>query len=87
MQKRHEWDTTPQKSNLSEKQAVRIVNNGRRISKQAYTLFYYLKQEFPDTVLEFPLEGSRMSLDLYIPSQNVAIEYDGGLFHKKKKGT
>lgn len=62
-----------------------VCQKGKRISKQAYTLFYYLKQAFKDTTLEFPLKGSRMSIDLYIPSQQIAIEYDGGLFHQDTK--
>ncbi len=58
---------------------------GKRISKQSATLYFYLRQFFADTILEYPLKGSRMSLDLYIPSQQVVIEYDGGFFHQDTK--
>lgn len=83
-QRGHEWITTP-KHRTSGNTGCPNCKKGRRISKQSYTLFYYLKQEFDDAILEYPLKGSRMSLDLFIPSQKIAIEYDGGLFHKKVK--
>ena len=83
-QRGHEWITTP-KHRTTGKTSCLNCNIEGRISKQSYTLYYYLKQEFDDTILEYPLKGSRMSLDIFIPSQKTAIEYDGGLLHKKVK--
>lgn len=80
----HEWITSP-KHRTSGETGCKHCKNGKRISKQSATLFFYLKQVFTDTILEYPLKGSRMSLDLYIPSQQVAIEYDGGVFHQNTK--
>lgn len=80
----HEWTTSP-KHRTSGKTGCSVCKNGRRISKQSATLFFYLQKIFEDTILEYPLKGSRMSLDIYIPSQQVAIEYDGGIFHRDTK--
>ncbi len=82
--KGHEWITSPKhrtygKTNCPE------CNKGRRISKPAYILFYYLKQEFDDTVLEYPIKNTRLILDIFIPSQKIALEYDRGLYHKEVK--
>lgn len=63
----HEWVTSP-KHRTSGETGCRHCKNGKRISKQSATLFFYLKQVFKDTILEYPLKGSRMSLDLYILS-------------------
>lgn len=43
-------------------------------------LFYYIKQVFPDAINE-DLEEIGLELDVYIPSINTAIEYDGKLWH------
>lgn len=77
----HEWNTTP-KHRTTGKTGCKRCKAGRRISKQAATLFFYLRQIFSDTILEYQLPDSRMSLDLFIPSQKIAIEYDGGIFHR-----
>lgn len=46
--------------------------------------FYYVKKSFPDA-----LTGNRsaigMELDIYVPSLNVAIEYDGKTWHRHSK--
>lgn len=52
-------------------------------SEQA--IYYYVKQIFPDAI-----NGDRnildgKELDIYIPSQKVAIEYDGCVWHSNKK--
>ncbi len=46
-------------------------------------VFYYVKQAFPDTVNTDMHLG--VELDIYIPSINVAIEYDGEAWHKSPK--
>ncbi|GEK30593.1 hypothetical protein KZO01_09020 [Kurthia zopfii] len=79
--KGHDWNTTP-KHRTTGQTGCKKCRTGRRISKQAVTLFFYLRQSFDDVILEYPLKGSRMALDLFIPSQKIAIEYDGGIFHR-----
>ena len=46
-------------------------------------LFYYISQVYPDAENKYIFEG--VELDVYIPSKKVAIEYDGGLWHKNLK--
>ena len=45
-------------------------------------IFYYTKQIFPDAKNRYLHNG--YELDIFIPSQNVAIEYDGAFFHSVK---
>ena len=52
-------------------------------SEQA--VFYYIKREFGDAVNRFsPKWMNKMEIDIYIPSLNLGIEYDGEAFHKTK---
>lgn len=46
-------------------------------------LFYYIKQCFPDAINRDVSRG--FELDIYIPSINVGIEYDGQRFHQNIK--
>lgn len=80
--KGHEWITSIKHRTLGNTNCPEC-NKGRRISKPSYILYYYLKQEFDDTTLEYPIEDSRLILDILIPSQQTAIEYDGGIYHKQ----
>ena len=47
------------------------------------TLFYYIHQAYPDSVNGYKeLFDNQMELDIYIPSEKKAIEYDGRAWHK-----
>ena len=47
---------------------------------------YFVKQLFPDTIQSYrPSFLKGLELDMYIPSLNTAIEYDGEYFHQDKK--
>lgn len=46
-------------------------------------VFYYFCQIFPDALLKSKVEGKE--LDCYAPSQKIAIEYDGVLYHSCKE--
>ena len=60
-----------------------ICNSGRQTSFAEQAFFYYIKQIFPDAESRVPgIIGRRMELDIYIPSQKIAIEYDGEFWHK-----
>ena len=45
-------------------------------------LYYYVKQVFPDAINRYIME--RNELDIYIPSKQLGIEYDGYFSHKDK---
>ena len=51
-------------------------------SAQETRIYCELKAVFKDTVFRQKIEGKE--LDLFIPSINVGIEYDGEFFHRKK---
>lgn len=46
--------------------------------------FFYVKQAFPDAVNGYTIrsKGKPRSVDIYIPSLSLAIEYDGSRWHK-----
>ena len=77
----HEWKSTV---------ANRVNGNGcprcniekvNSFCEQA--VYYYIKQAFPDAINSDTHIG--MELDIFIPSKNVAIEYDGEAWHKSTK--
>ena len=58
---------------------------GSSIPEQA--VFYYIRQIFPDAIngyRDYALLGMK-ELDIFIPSINTAIEYDGQAWHDNKK--
>ncbi len=58
--------------------------HGKRTSLPEQVIYYYLRQYFPDAQNGYkPDWMHRMSeIDIYIPSINLGIEYDGGNWHK-----
>lgn len=49
-------------------------------------LYFYTKQFYPDAINRYRgLTESGLELDIYIPSWNIGIEYDGKLFHSSKE--
>lgn len=53
----------------------------RRTSFPELAIFYYVKQMFPDAKKD-RISDTTLELDIYIPSLNLAIEYDGDAFHQ-----
>lgn len=51
------------------------------------TIFYYLQQVFSDAQnrYQYIYESSKVEFDIFIPSLNLAIEYDGSYYHKKER--
>ena len=45
-------------------------------------IYYYIQKVFPDAINRY---SNEYEFDIYIPSQNTAVEYDGFFFHKAKK--
>jgi len=44
-------------------------------------VYYYVKQVFPDAINRYQ---ENLELDVFIPSQRIAIEYDGFYYHQSK---
>lgn len=49
------------------------------------SVYFYIKQAFPDAINSDNHIG--MELDIFIPSKNIAIEYDGEAWHRSAKKT
>ncbi len=61
-----------------------ICSRRRRTSFPEQAFFYYVKKAFPDAINSYKDIFERgMELDIFIPSLNMGIEYDGRLFHRK----
>ncbi|MBE6663351.1 MAG: hypothetical protein E7602_02475 [Ruminococcaceae bacterium] len=62
-----------------------VCFTGRQTSFAEKAFFYYIKKVRPDAIsrCKTVLDG-KMELDIYIPSLNMGIEYDGAYWHDKK---
>ena len=59
------------------------VSKAKNIPFNEKTVAYYLAQVFPDLIETYrPACLRGKELDMYIPSLNIGIEYDGGRFHR-----
>lgn len=78
-EKGHEWQALV--SDRTNGIGCPICSKETHTSFPEQALFYYIKQYFPDVV-----SGNRerigLELDIYIPSMNIAVEYDGYNWHK-----
>ncbi len=60
-----------------------ICNSGRQTSFAEQAVYYYVKKLYPDAINRYTADFlGRMELDIFIPSINYAIEYDGEAWHK-----
>lgn len=58
---------------------------GNQTSFPEQAIYYYVKQIFPDAINRYKdIFNNGMELDIYIPSKNIAIEYDGSFYHNRK---
>ncbi len=80
-EKGHEWDT--QIINRKKGSKCPICAKELQTSFPEQAIFYYIKKSFPDAI-----NGDRhlgIELDIYIPSESFAVEYDGIFWHKDIK--
>lgn len=63
-----------------------ICNAGRQTSFAEQAFLYYIKKIYPDAISRYKdIFNNGMELDIYIPSINTAIEYDGVFWHKNNR--
>ena len=79
--KGHEWQDTVGHRNRG--RGCPICNIERHTSFPEYAIVYYLEKCGLETTHLH--RGKGYELDIYIPSKNIAIEYDGYLWHKNKE--
>jgi len=61
-------------------------SSGKQTSFPEQATFFYIKQLYPDAINRYKAEFlGKMELDIFIPSINYAIEYDGEPWHKGNK--
>lgn len=68
-------------------QGCPYCNKRKKSSFPEQAIYYYVKSVFPEAINGYKDEevlGKRMELDIFIPSTNVGIEYDGRVFHGKQ---
>lgn len=61
-----------------------ICDKENHTSFPEQALYYYVKKRYPDAI-NSDKNTIGMELDIYIPSLKIAIEYDGGHWHKNNK--
>lgn len=76
----HEFEQTPY--SVSNGYWCPLCARSKRISKPALCLYMFI-MKYRDCVLEYTIPGSRLSLDIYIESMHLGIEFDGQRYHKK----
>ncbi len=78
--KGHEWQATISSRNVG--RGCPICTSERNTSFPEYAIMYYLIKYDLDVIHSYREKG--YELDIYIPSRKIAIEYDGGLWHKNR---
>ena len=79
-QKGHEWQATI--NNRNNGNGCPVCNSERKTSFPEYAILYYLRKHGLEAMHSYREYG--YELDIYIPSKKVAIEYDGGFWHKNR---
>lgn len=75
-----EWYGTPDK--LLQGNGCPICGKRHSTSFPEQAIYYYLRKLYPDTENRYCLPGSRMEIDVFVPSLSIGIEYDGVFWHK-----
>jgi very-short-patch-repair endonuclease len=79
----HEWKTTPY-SRVVKGNGCRLCSSGT--SSHEIRIFTELKKLFGNDYVEWRKRFSaRIEVDIFIPSLNIGIEYDGSYWHKERK--
>lgn len=76
----HEWEATIASRN--DGRGCTICNGERKTSFPEYAILFYLEKYKIKAIHTYKELG--YELDIYIPSKKIAIEYDGGYYHKHR---
>jgi len=80
----HEWRAVIYSRCKVKSLGCPICNQGRQTSFPEQAIYFYLKNVFNDT-LNRHKHNDKWEIDVFIPSLNFGIEYDGIFFHRNKK--
>ena len=73
----HEWEAKINNRNIG--RGCPNCSKGQHTSFSEQAVFYYVSKLFPDAINGYIVE--KREIDIYIPSINIGIEYDGGYYH------
>lgn len=77
----HEWKV-PIVSRTRDGNGCRICSSSKSTSFPEKALYYYIKRSFPEAQCNFKSKTIQSKeLDVYLPSFNIGVEYDGDLWH------
>lgn len=79
----HEWQTRV--AHMCSKKGLEVCpvcNSQQRTSFPEQAIFFYAKKLFPDSVSRYDV--NKKELDIYIPSIQIGIEYDGLAYHTEE---
>ncbi len=80
----HEYQATILHRASDERTNCPICYSGRQTSFAEQCIYYYVKKLYPDAINRYKASWlGKMELDIFIPSINYAIEYDGFAWHGK----
>ena len=74
----HEW-----KVKLSSRRGCPRCSAKRMTSFPEQAIYFYISNTYPDAINRYKYHN--YELDIFIPSQNTAIEYDGSFYHKSER--
>ncbi|OLN25171.1 zinc-ribbon domain-containing protein [Desulfosporosinus metallidurans] len=81
--KGHEWEASVYYR--SSGTGCPICNNERHISFPEKALYFYVRQFFKDAIANYKDKSiGDLELDVYIPSMNIGLEYDG-IYHTRER--
>lgn len=80
---KHEWKAAI----YSRNSGVGCPNcsKGQHTSFPEQVILFYVKKLFPDAINGYKCGDKKQEIDIYIPSIELGIEYDGGYYHNKSK--
>lgn len=79
----HEWVASTN-NRINTGNGCMQCSEERRKSKAEKTVYFYIKQIFPNAVENYVISNdSQLELDIYIKELSLGIEYDGSFWHNK----
>ena len=78
----HEWQASPHDRH-GDNTGCPICRSRMQTSFPEQAIYFYIKKLFPDSINRYKnFAGSDMELDVFVPSSQLAIEYDGRAWHR-----
>jgi len=81
----HEWKSSV-KSRTSKGTGCKYCNYELKTSFPEQAIYFYLNKVFKDVINSYQIKilDKNVEVDIFIPSLNIAIEYDGVFYHAKR---